>query len=269
MRGLAPILGSAWPPIWREARVGLEAAALVRDPILRGRGVADGRARPVLLIPGFLAGDGSLMVMSDWLRRCGYRPSRAGMLMNVDCSGAAIGRLERRLERLVAEADRRAAIVGQSRGGALAKVLARRRPDLVCGIVTLGSPQLEPLAVHPLVRLQVAAVGALGSLGAPGLFKRACLEADCCASFWEELAGELPREVLAVSVYSRTDGIVDWRACLDPGAQHVEVRASHVGMAVNAAAWRAVAGALESFGAADERRKRAGGAGPRRMRRAA
>jgi triacylglycerol lipase len=269
MRGLPPILGSARPPIWREARVGLEAAALLRDPIFRGRGVPDGRGDPVLLIPGFLAGDGSLVPMSDWLRRCGYRPSRAGMVVNVDCSGAAIARLERRLERLAAEAGRRVAIVGQSRGGALAKVLAMRRPDLVAGIVTLGSPQLEPLAVHPLVRLELAAVGTLGSLGAPGLFKRACLEAECCASFWEDLAGEFPRGVRAVAVYSRTDGIVDWRACLDPGAEHVEVRASHIGMAVNAAAWRAVAGALESFGEAAGPGKRAASGEGRRVRRAA
>jgi triacylglycerol lipase len=269
MRGVPPILGSARPPIWREARVGLEAAALLRDPIFRGRDVADGRGHPVLLIPGFLAGDGSLVLMSDWLRRCGYRPSRAGMVVNVDCSGAAIERLERRLERLTAETGRRAAIVGQSRGGALAKVLATRRPDLVAGIVTLGSPQLEPLAVHPVVRLELAAVGTLGSLGAPRLFKRACLEAECCASFWEDLAGEFPQGVRAVAVYSRTDGIVDWRACLDPGAEHVEVRASHVGMAVNAAAWRAVAGALESFARAEARRTRAGAGTARRMRRAA
>ena len=80
MKGLPPILGSARPPIWREARVGFEGAALVRDPIFRGKDVPDGRGRPVLLIPGFLAGDGALPGMSDWLRRCGYRPSRAGMV---------------------------------------------------------------------------------------------------------------------------------------------------------------------------------------------
>ena len=47
-----------------------------------------------------------------------------------------------------------------------------------------------------------------------------------------------------VSVFSRTDGIVDWRACLDPAARHVEVASSHVGMAVNAAVFRAIAEAL-------------------------
>lgn len=266
MRGRALIPGSARPPLWREARVGLEAAALLRDPVLRGAGVPDGRGHPVLLIPGFLAGDGSLAVMARWLGRCGYRPSRAGMIANVDCSGAALARLERRLERLVAEGGRRASIVGQSRGGSLAKVLARRRPDLVCGIVTLGSPELEPLAVHPLVRLQLEAVSRLGSLGAPRLFKRSCLDGDCCASFWVDLAAALPRGVGFVSVYSRTDGIVEWRACLAPGAEHVEVDASHIGMAVNPAVWRAVADALDRFRRTEARRRTAAA---RRLRRAA
>jgi triacylglycerol lipase len=266
MRGRALIPGSARPPLWREARIGLEAAALLRDPIFRGDGVGDGRGHPVLLIPGFLAGDGSLAVMARWLRGCGYRPSGAGMITNVDCSSAALARLEPRVERLVAEQGRRAAIVGQSRGGSLAKVLARRRPDLVCGIVTLGSPELDPLAVHPLVRLQLEAVGRLGSLGAPRLFKRSCLDGDCCAAFWEDLAAPLPRGVGFVSVYSRTDGIVDWRACLAPGAEHVEVNGSHMGMAVSASAWRAVAGALDRFRRAEARRRPASRG---RLRRAA
>ena len=269
MRGRALIPGSARPPLWREARIGLEAAALLRDPIFRGEGLGDGRGHPVLLIPGFLAGDGSLAVMSRWLGRCGYRPSRAGMIANVDCSSAALARLEPRLEHLVAEQGRRAVIVGQSRGGSLAKVLARRRPELVCGIVTLGSPELDPLAVHPLVRLQLEAVSRLGSLGAPRLFKRSCLDGDCCASFWKDLAAPLPRGVGFVSVYSRSDGIVDWRACLAAGAEHVEVAGSHIGMAVNPAAWRAVADALDRFRRAEARRRPASRAKAGRLRRAA
>jgi triacylglycerol lipase len=249
------------PPLWREARIGLEAAALVRDPIFRGEGVPDGRGRPVLLIPGFLAGDGSLSMMAGWLKRGGYRPSRAGIVANVNCSGVLIPRLEQRLERLVSRQGQRAAIVGQSRGGTLAKVLAYRRPDLVAGVVALGSPQVDPLAVHPLVRLQVEAVGRLGSLGAPGLFKRSCLDGECCSSFWHDLAQPPAAGVRLVSVYSRSDGIVDWRSCLDPHADElVEIRASHCGMAVSRAAWRAVADALASFSEADARRPAAGGA---------
>jgi triacylglycerol lipase len=255
------------PPLWREARIGLEAAALLRDPIFRGDGMADGRGRPVLLIPGFLAGDGSLSMMAGWLKRAGYRPSRAGMVANVNCAGALLPRLEGRLEGLVSEQGQRAAIVGQSRGGTLAKVLAYRRPDLVTGVVALGSPQVDPLAVHPLVRLQVETVGRLGSLGAPGLFKRSCIDGDCCSSFWEDLGQPLPRGLSLVSVYSKSDGIVDWRSCLDPHAtQLVEIDASHCGMAVSRSAWRAVAESLEAFRAAEPRRRPAAGGQVRRLR---
>ena len=256
MRGPSLSLVGTRPPLWREARIGLEAAALVRDPIFRGDGMADGRGRPVLLIPGFLAGDGSLSMMAGWLKRTGYRPSRAGIVSNVNCAAVLMPRLEERLERLVELQGKRAAVVGQSRGGTLAKVLAKRRPDLVSGVIALGAPQLEPLAVHPLVRLQVEAVSRLGSLGAPGLFKRSCLDGDCCASFWEDLAGPLAAGVRLVSVYSKSDGVVDWRSCLDPHATAlVEIGASHCGMAVSRAAWRAVADALESFRLADARRR--------------
>jgi triacylglycerol lipase len=270
VRGPSLISRSARPPLWREARFGLEAAALLRDPIFRGEGVLDGRGRPVLLLPGFLAGDGSLAMMGNWLRRTGHRPSRAGIRANIDCSGAMLPRLEERLERLAAEQGRRAAIIGQSRGGTIGKALARRRPDLVCGLVTLGSPQADPLAIHPLVRLQVEAVSRLGSLGAPGMFTRECLEGDCCAAFWEHLAGPTAPDVDVVSVYSRSDGIVDWRACIDPHAsKQVEISASHCGMAVSPEAWRAVGDALNAFARAEASRNRARRAGPRRIPRAA
>jgi triacylglycerol lipase len=256
---------SSRPPLWREARFGLEVAALLRSPVLRGDGLRDGRGRPALLIPGFMAGDGSLAPMADWLRRAGYRPLKAGMLANVACAGAGHERLKQRLERLVAQQGQRAVVIGQSRGGSMAKVLAARRPDLVCGLVTLGSPHVQPLAVHPVVRAGVEAVGRLGSLGIPGLFRRSCLDGDCCASFWEDLAAPLPPRVGFVAVHSRSDGIVDWRACLDPCAdEQVEISSSHCGMAVSPAAWRAVAAALERFGRAEGRKQPA-----RRLRRVA
>jgi pimeloyl-ACP methyl ester carboxylesterase len=270
MSALSVISRSSRPPLWREARFGLEAAALLRDPILRGEGLADGRGRPAFLIPGFLAGDGSLALMANWLRRAGYRPSTAGMRANVACSGAAHERLEQRLERMVEEQGQRAVVIGQSRGGSMAKVLAVRRPDLICGLVTLGSPHVKPLAVHPLVRLQVEAVSRLGSLGAPGLFTRSCMDGDCCASFWDDLAAPLRAGVGFVAVYSRSDGVVDWKACLDPHADdRVEVGASHCGMAVSPAAWRAVAEALERFRRAEGRKQAAKAPRVRKLRRVA
>jgi triacylglycerol lipase len=247
----------ARPPLWRESRIGLEAAALLRHPVYRGEGLADGGGQPVLLIPGFLAGDDSLGAMTRWLRRTGHYTRKAGMRANVDCSAAAVERLETRLEEMAEAQGQKVAIVGQSRGGNFAKVLAARRPELVSGIVALGSPQLDPVAIHPLVRAQVYAVGALGTLGARGLFHWSCLWGDCCKEFWDQLRAPLPPGIGYVSVYSRSDGVVDWRACLDEGAEHVEVSASHMGMAVNVSTYEALAGALAGFRELGPRRRRA------------
>jgi pimeloyl-ACP methyl ester carboxylesterase len=221
--------------------------------VFGGEGVPHAGDQPVMLIPGFLAGDDSLGVMTKWLRRTGHRTRSAGMRSNVDCSEAAADRLIDRLECLSEKYGQRVAIIGQSRGGNFAKVLAVRRPDLVSGIVTLGSPQLDPLAIHPLVNVPVGIVGALGTIGAKGLFRRACLSGKCCESFWEDMQSRMPSSVGYVSIYSRTDGIVDWRACLDPDADQVEVSASHCGMAVHADTYREIADALRGFRRADAR----------------
>ena len=244
------------PPIWREARLGLEVASLLRDPVFRGRGVEDADGQPVLLIPGFLAGDDSLGVMTKWLRRTGHHTSKAGIRANVNCSARAADLLEIRLERLAERQGRRVAIIGQSRGGHFARVLAVRRPELVSGIVTLGSPQLEPLAVNPLVRASIFAVGLAGTVGARGLFNHRCLLGECCEHFWEDLSATFPKQVGYLSIYSRTDGIVNWRSCLDPAAEQLEIRASHVGMAVHRDSYKAIAEALADFRRRDARRSK-------------
>src|SRR3954469_25289512 len=174
------------PPLWREGRLGLEVAALLRSKVFRGVDVEHPGGQPVLLIPGFLAGDDSLGLMTRWLRKTGHHTRSAGMRANVDCSQATYEKLVERLECLVDSRGERVAIVGQSRGGNFAKVLAVRRPDLVSGIVTLGSPRPAPFDIHPFVRAQVYAVGTLGTVGVPGLFKHSCKWGRCCEAFWED-----------------------------------------------------------------------------------
>jgi len=236
------------PPLWRETRVGFEAAQLLRSPIWRGEGVAPGDGRPVLLVPGFMAGDGTLGTMAKWLRANGYWTRRAGIRANVGCSQDACERIEERLEALAARTGGKVAIVGQSRGGVLARVVATRRPDLVSGIVTLGAPTVGMLRVHPLVLLQVGLVGALGSSRVPGLFRMSCLRGACCEPFRADLERAFPAAVRYICVYSRTDGIVDWHACLDGAADElVEIQASHCGMAVSRGAYEQVGRALALF----------------------
>lgn len=244
-RWLSPAGLGKSPPLWREGRLVREFSALRRDATLAGEGVPEGRGRPVLLIPGYLSGDSALHPLSRWLRDAGYRTTAAGIRINVDCSGPALASLETRLEQHVASWGERALIIGQSRGGLFGRRLARRRPDLVSGLITLGTPLLDPLWVHPLMLLNVGIVGTLGSLGVPGLLSSRCWSGgECCGASWYE-AGK-PLEVPFLSIYSRSDGIVDWRACLDPAARHAVVDSSHLGMAVNPAVYRLIAQELSA-----------------------
>ena len=112
----------------------------------------------------------SLGTMANWLRRAGYCTHRTGIRANLDCSEEACHRLEARLEPMAERHGERVAVIGQSRGGLFAKLLAARRPDHVSGIVTLGSPNVDHTAINPLVAAQVRLVAALGTAGVPGLF---------------------------------------------------------------------------------------------------
>ena len=243
------------PPLWRESRVPAERIALQMDPVWRGAGVPRGDGSTVLLIAGFLAGDPSLGTMASWLKRLGYQPKRAGLRANVDCATRSADRLEERIRELHEQTGRRVRIVGQSRGGSLARLLAHRAPEAVAGIVTLGSPLMDELAVHPWVKLHVRAVATLGTLRVPGLFSYSCAKGPCCERSRTIVTEDFPDRVGFVSVHSRTDGIVDWRSCLHPAASNVRVNASHCGMSVHADTYRVVARSLAGF--ADEAPARA------------
>jgi len=234
-------------PLRGELRYGLELARLLADrDFLRPSRRSSGPA--VLLAPGFMAGDQSLSVLAGWLRRRGSRTARAGMLLNSDCAERAVGRLESRLRRLAELADGCVVLIGQSRGGELARVVALRNPDLVSTLVMLGSPVLNPLSVGPAVLGAVRSVARLGDLGVPGMLSSECGDGPCCAAFREDLRAPLPSAIRAVSIYSRSDGIVSWEACLDPSAEHVEVESSHGGMSVNTRVYRVLARILDDEG---------------------
>ena len=79
------------------------------------------------------------------------------------------------------------------------------------------------------------------------MFRVRCLRGACCERFRADLAGAFPPEVGFTALYSSTDGVVDWHACLDPAAEQIEVRASHLGMGVNAEVYAEVGHALGRF----------------------
>jgi hypothetical protein len=226
-----------WGRHVQELRWQAELARLLVDPVYRGQGVPRGDGGPVLLIPGFLAGDSSLSVMADWLKRIGHRPHGSGIRFNVDCSERILHGLETRLEKIAA--DRPAAIIGHSRGGHFAKALAHRRPDLVCRVVSMGAGLDTPFAISVPTLGAVAAVRTVHGRRRPG-----CFTTGCGCDFAAHYRAEFPQQIPLTSIYSRGDGVVQWRSCVVPYARCVEVTGSHIGLAFNRKAYRVIGTAL-------------------------
>jgi triacylglycerol lipase len=239
--------------IAREGSVMAEAARFVRYDAQvrrRQRGLpyasrATQRALdPVVLVPGFLAGDGSLGLMARHLRGLGYRTYRSHMHANVGCTQSASAALEARIEQIAAKRDRRVTIVGHSLGGLMARGIAAKRPDLVDAVVTLGSPMLAPGAAHPILLFDLRLMNRLQRAGLGRVMGEDCTSGECARLSWEQTRAPLAEDVSFTSVFSRRDGVVDWRSCLDPQATHVEVTCSHLGMALDPHVLDAVTEAL-------------------------
>jgi triacylglycerol lipase len=232
-------------PLWGELRYSAELARLLADGELRApRRRQD--APPVMLIPGFMAGDASLAILRYWLQRRGHRVWMSGMRVNVGCAERIVTRLAARLQALAADARRPVVLIGQSRGGVLARSLAVRNPQRVSGLVMLGSPVRGPLAVSAPVLRTVRWLARLGDLGLPWVFSTSCADGSCCAAFRDDLTAPLAAGVEAVAMHSRSDAIVDWRACLDPHAERVEVDSSHCGMSVHPGVYRVLERVLDT-----------------------
>ena len=233
-----------WGGHVREMRWQAELARLLADPVWRGVGLPRGDGRAVLLIPGFLAGDQSLSVMSSWLRKLGYRPRRAGISFNVACSDIAVDRLERVLADAHRRSGRRVAIVGHSRGGHFARALAVRHPEQVSQVISMGSGLDLPFDISEPTRLAVEGVRRMLARRDPERAALGCFTHACLCRYAQDYRAPFPATVPLTSVYSKGDGVVRWRACVVPYARNVEVTGSHIGLAFNRHAYREIATTL-------------------------
>jgi pimeloyl-ACP methyl ester carboxylesterase len=129
-------------------------------------------------------------------------------------------------------------------------MVAARRPDLVRGLVMLGSPVLDPLGAKPALVRTARFLARLGGWGVPGLLKDDCMSSDCFENTTAALAADLPADVPALAVYSRLDGVVPWRLCLDPCAECVEIDSSHVAMTLEPAFYTVIEPRLAEWAAA-------------------
>ena len=227
--------------------IGLGLPRLLRHPVWTSA-TPDAGGLGVIVVPGFAGTDASMAVLRTWFGRLGCRPVRADLRWNIGCSSELVDRLERRVEAHAAATGGPVLLLGHSRGGWLCRLVAVRRPELVCGVVMLGSPVLDPLDAQGWVMVALRMIVGLADRGMPGLLGSDCLTGSCRAATARGLAAELA--VPALAIYSREDGVVGWRSCQDPAAECVEVRSSHHGMGTDPEVYQVVAVRLRQWTAA-------------------
>jgi pimeloyl-ACP methyl ester carboxylesterase len=228
-------------PIWREALAGFDWLALRTSPVLYGCGVPRGDGAPVVVVPGFLGSDLYLLEMYFWLGRIGYRPFLSRIGRNAECLDLVLNRLLGTVEEARASTGRRVHLIGHSLGGMLSRSAAVRRPDKIASVITLGSP-FRGIRSHPLVMQATSAVRTRIRSREASEERPDCFTASCPCDTVNALHAPMPASVPQIAIYTKTDGIVDWRVCVndDPDAD-VEVTGTHVGLAWNPKVYRIIA----------------------------
>jgi hypothetical protein len=186
-----------------------------------------GDRQTVIDLLGWKAPEASNLPLRAFLRFLGYDARPWGL-------GTNRGTPERDAERLAQQLAARprhppVALVGWSLGGTVAREIARAVPERVACVVTFGSPVIG---------------GPTHTIGARTMGRDECERIDALI---RRLDAEQPIEVPLTTIYTRRDGVVDWRACIDhasPHVEHVEVRSTHLGLGLDPDVWSTVAQAL-------------------------
>jgi pimeloyl-ACP methyl ester carboxylesterase len=210
----------------REARVFLELPRLLlhfpdlaRQP--RGQG------QPVVILPGYGAGDGSTTLLQLYLRFLGYQVHGWGIGRNTGEAAQLLPRILKRLLSVSGNTGQQLSIIGWSLGGYLAREAARERPDLVRQVITLGTP----------------VVGGPKYTAAARAFRRRGFDVDALAAE-VELRKQVCLRTPVTAIYSRADGMVAWEACIDrlaTNVEHIEVMTTHLGFGFSADVYKIIA----------------------------
>lgn len=227
-------------PVLLEARVPFEHRNLRRSPLWRGVGIPEGFGRPLLIIPGFLAGPRSTTSLARVLAAAGWAVETASVGRNSGPAYVGVDAASADLQRMFERAGQPVTIVGHSRGGQFARVLAVRYPATVRQVIAVGSPLLLKYPEFAAVKVPAELLDRGWRAGAFGeVHPDRELEVDL------DRSATFPVGIDFVSIYSRSDGIVDWRSCIDGVALPIEVVASHRGLVKGVPGVRAIAVALD------------------------
>jgi len=219
-----------WLAIERQRAFWEMCEFMAAGPVLRL--APRGAGLPVLVLPGFLADDDSTAAMRHYLWWLGHSVNPWRLGANLGPTDAILTGMADRVHELASLHGCRVSLVGVSLGGLFAREIARRTPESVRQVITLGSP------FRIINRSQSNLSAVFDALSH--------LHVDTSRfSVWN-----LPRQPLpvpATAIYTKTDGVVDWQTCLEEPssvAENIEVVGSHSGLAHLPSALYAVADRL-------------------------
>jgi hypothetical protein len=199
----------------REARGLLELPRLLlRIPTLACQ--PRGRGEPVLVLPGFGAGDVTTIVLRNYLSLLGYRVRGLGPGANSRDTPELLRRALKRLTSFARKARQEVRLIGWSLGGYVAREAARERPDLVKQVITLGTP----------------VVGGPKYTIVAHRMRRRGIDIDAIVAQIES-RNRISLTTPVTAIYSRVDAVVAWGACIDRhcvNVEHIEVGTTHFGL---------------------------------------
>lgn len=213
--------------VWELARLARQWNGLMRLP--RGNG------ETVIVLPGFGTGDTSTAVLRRFLLRLGYEPRGWGLGVNDGMVDDLIPQVTTLTLETAEAVGSPVVLVGWSLGGYLGREAARAHPEAVSRIVTLGTP----------------VIGGPKYTAAGKLYRKWGYDLDAIEAQVRE-RDRVPLRVPITAIYSRSDTVVSWRACIDhhtPHIRHVEIGTTHVGFGFSPEVYREIACAL---GGADD-----------------
>ena len=214
------------------SRLFLEARGLIELPRLLLRfpelvWQPRGEGRPVLILPGYGAGDGSTAILKSYLKLLGYRARGWGLGRNTGTAADLLPRILKRVSSLARRSKQQVHLIGWSFGGYLARELARERADLIGQVITLGTPVIGGPKYTVVARS----------------FHRRGIDIDAIAAE-VEMRNRITFSTPVIALYSRRDRVVAWQACIDANAQnveHIEVRTTHFGFGFSPEVYKIIA----------------------------
>lgn len=184
-----------------------------------------GDGHPVMVLPGFMAGDFSTVFIRYFLTHWGYaaQPWNLGLNLGLNKYRDVEKRMAKELEKHYIAYGQKVSLIGWSLGGTFARELARQHPQWVRCVICLGSPIGKDIS---------------GALTA-GIYQLISGNRFSDPEFRQKIAdaSQPVPKIPCTAIFSKSDGIVNWKIAQEKEsliAENIEVKSAHTGLGMNA-----------------------------------